>query len=100
MIVTAKTGEDKGLNWNAKGAERIAQNVVNLISTFRYEIAYNRTLGIPTKLVDMPPAEAMALLPAEVMELCSRYEPRANIKAVNCAPAVDGGIEIEVVMDI
>ena len=34
------------LAWNAKGHNRVLQNVANLIRTFQYEVAYDRLLII------------------------------------------------------
>ncbi|WP_368181823.1 GPW/gp25 family protein [Anaerotruncus rubiinfantis] len=95
MIVVSSVEQ---IDWYAKGKDRIAQNVRNLINTFRYEVAYHRTMGLPADVIDRPTPEAMAELSVEVWQLIARYEPRANIQNVTCTPNESGEIKIEVVL--
>jgi phage baseplate assembly protein W len=67
------------INWNAKGHERILQNVVNLLGTFRYEVAYDRTIGRDPALLDSSMDKMVPLLIAETYELIDEYEPRAEV---------------------
>lgn len=87
------------IDWSAKGKERVAQNVRNLINIFRYEVAYHRTMGLPGGLIDSPVDTAMAELEVEVRALIARYEPRARIGDVICSPDDMGEIRIEVVLE-
>lgn len=84
------------IDWSAKGKERIAQNVQNLINTFRYEVAYHRTMGIPVDIIDSPTPESMATLEVEVRSLLARYEPRANVQNVLVTTDNNGKLQIEV----
>lgn len=82
----------------SRGATRIAQNVRNLINTYRYEVAYHRTMGLPAEIIDAPTPEAMAELGVEVRALIARYEPRARVEDVVCTPGEDGEIQVEVIL--
>ena len=89
------------LDWSAKGAARIAQNVQNLISTVRYEVAYNRTMGINPDIFDSPAPTAAALYAADVYRLGQEYEPRAQVKSVkSLGISSEGDIEAEVVIEV
>ena len=101
MIVTINTGEVSEPNWCATGVARVVQNVKNLLSVGRYEVALDRTLGINPNVVDMPMPEAQAAFAAEVMALLERSEPRAKLVSATCIGAsADGKLIFEVVLDI
>lgn len=70
----------------------------NLINTYRYEVAYHRTMGLPAEIIDAPTPEAMAELGVEVRALIARYEPRARVEDVVCTPGEDGEIQVEVIL--
>lgn len=95
------TSKSVRLNWAAKGAERILQNVLNLISTWQYEVAYNRVKGIDPSILDKPVDVAAALYIAEVYRVVSEYEPRATVKEVLFS-GVDneGHMQFKVVVEI
>lgn len=61
-IVTISTEQIGELNWSAKGTERKVQNVLNILRTFKSEVAYNRSLGISSEMIDKPIDEARAIL--------------------------------------
>lgn len=67
------------INWSAKGVDRIVQNISNLLNTFKYEVAYDRTLGMTGNYIDKPKDVAIALAAAEIHELIAQREPRAKI---------------------
>lgn len=99
-IITINT-QGSALDWAARGVNRIAQNVLNLISTWRYEVAYNRTLGIDPSIIDKPAPVAAALYTAEVYKLVQEYEPRARVSSVRYNGITpDGNIDAEVVIEI
>jgi len=101
MIIEIDTSKPVQLNWDASGIERIAQNVRNLISTWRYEVAYNRTLGIDTSILDKPADVAAALYIAEIYRLISDYEPRATVKEVQITGINDeGNMQFRVVIEV
>jgi phage baseplate assembly protein W len=95
------TSAPAALDWAAAGVARIAQNVRNLISTFRYEVAYDRTLGIDPALLDKPAETAAAQYIAEVYRVVSLYEPRAMVKDVRFTGVdTDGNMQFQVVVEI
>lgn len=89
------------LAWNAKGHNRVLQNVANLIRTFQYEVAYDRLLGINPDVFDKPQEEAFALYSAEVYRVVSTFEPRAKVKdVVFLGIDQEGNIKSKVVVEI
>jgi phage baseplate assembly protein W len=99
MIYTVTTTDS--LDWSAKGPARIAQNVLNLLKTKRYEVAYNRTMGVGAAVFDAPSSQIESLLSNEIMELVDLFEPRASVQEVNYLGSTeDGNIIVRVVLDI
>ncbi len=100
MQVTINTGDAK-LDWGVKGVNRIAQNVKNLIATNKYEVAYDRTIGINPSFVDQPIQNAIADITAQIYELVSEREPRATVISVEFL-SVDlaGNMQFKVVIEI
>jgi phage baseplate assembly protein W len=78
MQITIDTLQ-RNINWGARGVDRIAQNITNLLSTFKYEVAYDRTLGMSGNFIDKPKDVAIALATAEIYELIALREPRAKV---------------------
>jgi phage baseplate assembly protein W len=97
-MTTVRSG-DKQINWNLHGADRIAQNVRNLINTYRYEIPYHRTMGLPGELIDRPSNALMEEARVEASRMLSIYEPRANVRDVQCSLSAAGNIEVEVILE-
>lgn len=89
------------IDWTVKGASRIAQNVLNLLKTFRYEIAYDRTLGMPKDYIDLPIDQAIPNVTVAVYDLIREKEPRANLLEFNFK-GIDkaGNIQFEVVIEV
>lgn len=96
-MMTIRSGAG-GMDWAAKGNNRIAQNVRNLINTYRYEIPYHRTMGLPGDLIDKPGNLLVQESRAEVVQMLSVYEPRADVKDVLCTVDSNGNAVIEVVL--
>ena len=89
------------LNWNASGDERIIQNVLNIIRTHRYEVAYDRTRGINPTVLDKPLETAVMLYTAEIYRVVELYEPRAAVGKVEFTGVdTDGNMQFRVVLDI
>ncbi len=95
MVVRSGEG---GINWNATGDDRIAQNVRNLINTYRYEIPYHRTMGIPGSLIDRPGPALMEIARVEIAQMLAVYEPRANVEDVQCEMDEDGNVTVVVIL--
>ena len=101
MKIVINTSDKVNINWGAKGADEIAQNVLTLINTFTYEVAYDRTIGINAQFQDMPLQEAVANITAQIYELIEQREPRATVKEVNfIGQSEDGNLAFEVVIDV
>lgn len=88
------------LNWNAKGQERILQNVINILNTYRYEVAFDRVFGRNTENIDRPSNEVIQNLIAETYELIEQYEPRAKIAEVSIYMNEEGEPVTKVVLDV
>lgn len=101
MRITIDTGSSYAPDWAATGAARVCQNVRNLLGLLRYNVAYNRTLGLPVELTDLPLQEVTAQYAAEAAQLIEDNEPRASIVSVTRKGVTDEGeIIFEVVMDV
>jgi len=89
------------INWNAKGIERKLQNISNLINTWRYEVAYDRTKGLDPEILDKSALDAIPMYTAEIYRIIETYEPDVQLVSVN-ATNVDGygNINFEVVVEI
>lgn len=98
MIRRIRSGS---LDWNAKGPDRVAQNVRNLLSLTQYEAAYNRLLGLPAGAVDAPGEAAAAAVSQSAREMIRRFEPRAKVTGIT--PILDAGgnlqLEVEINLD-
>ncbi|RCX20873.1 hypothetical protein DFR58_10175 [Anaerobacterium chartisolvens] len=89
------------INWTAKGNERITQNIINLLNTRKYEVAYDRTLGLSGAFIDMPLDRAIAETTAEIYDLISSREPRAElIEVLHTGIDEDGNMQFKVVVEI
>lgn len=101
LIYEIDTGQRFKINWNAKGSARILQNVVNLLNTYRYEVAYARTIGIDLKWKDRPSREAAAILANDIINLISTKEPRAKVRKVEyLGTTATGDLSMKVVVEI
>lgn len=101
MIYEIDTSKKIILNWAAKGAERILQNVINLINTWQYEIAYNRTMGLQAGLLDKPSEDAAVEFISQVHNIVSSFEPRADVQEVNYTDIDENGnMQFKVVIDV
>ena len=89
-----------GIDWGAKGADRIAQNVRNLLALTQYEVAYNRLLGMPGDLVDMPAEAAAGKSVQAARELIRRFEPRARVLAITPVLDGEGNMTLEVQLEV
>lgn len=101
MRATINTAEQKPIDWNARDMDRVIQNVCNLLQLVRYEVAFNRTLGLPPELIDRPTALMVQQYQAELVDLIEENEPRATVDSVECIGVAETGqIIFEVVVDI
>jgi phage baseplate assembly protein W len=101
MEYVIDTSNPVTLNWNATNNERIVQNVLNLISTWKYEVAYNRDMGINSELLDKPLEIASAQYLSEVIRVIQDYEPRATVNELKFTGVdVDGNMQFKVVIEV
>lgn len=77
------------INWNAKGDERILQNVNNILNTFKDEIAYDRLMGRDPDNLDKSLEKVRNKIIEETFILVSNYETRANVKEVDVSYELD-----------
>ncbi len=99
MIAVIDT-TDTSIDWSARGKERITQNIKNLLTTMRYEIAYDRTLGIDPSIIDKPLPQATALYTAEIYRVIADYEPRAKVREVKITTDGEGNMQAKVVIEL
>ncbi|TCZ73062.1 hypothetical protein E0485_21835 [Paenibacillus albiflavus] len=101
MQITINTSEALTIDWGAKGVTEIVQNVFTLINTFKYEVAYDRTLGVAPDFIDLPQPEAITLATTQIYSVIDEREPRATIKDVSfLGLSEDGDMIFKVVIDI
>ena len=95
------TGIVKTIDWNADGSNRIIQNIINLINTSKYEVAYRRTIGIDSSLLHNPADDVIAKITAEIIDTINNYEKRVTVKSVKFNGIDENGtISFKVVIDI
>lgn len=94
------SSRNSNINWNAQGDERIAQNVVNILNTVQYEVAYDRVMGRNSNNLDRNFKEVESLLISETYDLIEEYEPRAKVINVLVKQLDNGEIDIRAVIDI
>ncbi len=99
MIYNIDSSNSK-VNWNAQGHDRIIQNIINILNTVRYEVAYDRVMGRDPNNLDKNFNEIESLLIAETYDLVEEYEPRAKIENVYINQLQTGEINIKVVVEI
>lgn len=80
MIVS---NEDNKINWEAKGSERILQNVSNIINTTKGDVPFMRDFGLSSEYIDSNIKESKNAMIADVFDAVQDYENRAIIKEVN-----------------
>lgn len=89
------------IDWNAMGIERKLQNITNLINTWRYEVAYDRTKGLNPEILDKPALDSAPLYIAEIYRVIETYEPGVRVISVNLIDVDSyGHMNFKVVVDI
>ena len=91
MIVDISTSKETRLDWCAKGTDRIIQNIYNIISTFKGEVAYNRGLGISPDIIDKPLETQKSILAEDLFDSIKNNEPRAKVKSITINSVNDDG---------
>lgn len=103
MIVDIDTSTEKiNLPWGrSSGKDRIVQNIVNILNTYKYEVAYNRNLGISPDILDTDVETMKGIIIENLYDNIAKYEPRArlisvNIKEVTADGHISAAVQIEV----
>jgi hypothetical protein len=101
LQVVINTADHFEIDWGARGYEAIVQNVMTLINTQIYEVAYDRLLGLPGKFLGRPLPEAIAIAAAEIYDVISSHESRATVRDVEFTGVDDdGNLQFRVVIEI
>lgn len=103
MILTIDTSEhSNNLPWfEAKGTDRIIQNIKNIVNTYKYEVAYMRGFGMSPDAIDKDVETMRGIITEDLLDNINEYEPRATLKSITLKEiSNDGGvvavIEIEI----
>lgn len=103
MIVQIENDNNSSnLPWGkAKGKDRIVQNVKNILNTYKYEVAYNRNLGISPDIIDKDVETMKSIIMEDLFDNIKQYEPRAKLKAVEIKEITsDGAISAAITIEI
>ena len=99
MLLTIDTTDV--IKWNATGYERIADNVLNIIRTRRYEVPYMRAFGLSPDYYDRPFEQIKGVLISDIIDSIERYEPRATVQEVDLMGIDErGNLEMKVVIEV
>lgn len=90
MIVTIYSN-DNSIDWEAKGADRIVQNVRNILRTRRFEVPFVPLMGINHEFIDALPQKIKSELSTHVTEVINAYEPRASVLDVSIESCDENG---------
>lgn len=101
MVLEIDNTTTTGLDWCARGKERIVQNIVNILNTYKYEVAYMRGFGMSADAIDKPLEEMRSIITEDLFDNIKQYEPRATLKAVTIKEInEDGGVIAVVQIEI
>lgn len=90
-VVTISTEQANALNWSAKGTERKVQNVLNIMRTYKGEVAYNRPLGISSEIIDKPIDEARAMIAEDLITNIEQNVSGVRLISLSVEEAKDTG---------
>lgn len=100
-IVTIDTRENTALNWSARGTERKIQNVLNILRTYKGEVAYNRSLGISSEIIDKPIDEARAIMSEDLITNIEQNVSGVRLVSLSVEEVTaTGDIEIKATIEV
>lgn len=100
-IVTISTENATELNWSANGTERKIQNVMNIMRTYKGEVAYNRSLGISSEIIDKPIDEARAIMSEDLITNIEQNVEGVRLVSLSVEEATGtGDIEIKATIEV
>lgn len=88
------------IDWNVKGINRTLQNISNLLNTFMYEVAYDRTMGRDPSNIDKPLNKMIPAVISETYDLIQEYEPDVEIETIEIINSLEGDPVIKVVIKL
>lgn len=91
MLLTIDNSNAKVLDWTAKGTDRIVQNILNILNTYKYEVAYNRDFGISPDILDKDVETMKSIITENLFDNIKKYEPRAILKSVDITEITSDG---------
>lgn len=103
MILTIDTSDhSNNLPWfEAKGTDRIIQNIKNIVNTYKYEVAYMRNFGMSPDAIDKDVETMKSIITEDLLDNIKEYEPRATLRAVTVKEiSADGGVIAVVQIEI
>lgn len=103
MIVNIDTStQSNRLPWfEAKGTDRIIQNIKNIVNTYKYEVAYMRGFGMSPDAIDRDVETMRSIITEDLFDNIKEYEPRATLKSVTVKEiTADGGVVAVVQIEI
>ncbi|NFO15169.1 hypothetical protein FDB34_13375 [Clostridium botulinum] len=99
MEYTLSSKNENLINWNAKGNERILQNINNILNTIKNEVPYDRLMGRDPKNIDKILYKSKLALIEETYNLINTYEPRAKVKSVDIENMENPIIKVVITID-
>lgn len=100
-IVTVSTEQAGTLDWSAKGTERKVQNVLNIIRTYKGEVAYNRSFGVSSDIIDKPIDEVRAILAEDLITNIEQNVSGVRLVSLSVNASKSGeDIEITVTLEV
>jgi phage baseplate assembly protein W len=99
-VVTLDTNHAAALDWSAKGKDRIVQNVLNIMRTYKGEVAYNRGFGISPDVIDKPADEVQAIIADDLSARIEQDEPRARLLSVVANYDASGDVVVTVKIEV
>ena len=92
---------DKILDWNAEGHDRIVQNVLNILRTKKFEVPFMHEMGIDPDHIDSPSYHRQTEIINDVKENIETYEPRVQVLSVSVTGNdVNGDVIITVELEV
>ena len=99
MILTIDTADHGNkLPWfEAKGTDRIIQNIKNIVNTYKCEVAYMRGFGMSPDAIDKDVETMRGIITEDLLDNIKEYEPRATLVSVEVTEITEDGGVIAVV---
>ena len=103
MKLSIDTSEkSNALPWfEARGTDRIIQNIKNIVNTYKYEVAYMRDFGMSPEAIDTDIETMRSIITENLLDNIKEYEPRATLISVTVKEiSADGSVVAVVQIEI